>query len=338
MGKVTIRDVASHAGVSIATVSHVINNTRFVSEATKQSVLNSIDVLGYSPDAMARVFKTGRKNMIGFIVPDIANDFFATIIEEIETVIAKRNYKLIVANTKETKAREKENIRALASGIVDGMVLASTMDHYDEIAPLIPPNFPLVLVDRVLENALCSTITVSNYPSVYRGVEQLIRDGHKRIGYITGMPRLSTTRERLLAYRDAMRDHGLTVEDGFVKTGDSMRKSAVTHVDELLDIGCTGMVVSNNVMTMDVYYYLLEKGIPVGKGGDGVDLLGYNDNYQNIHHVPKNIYTVCQPSESLGRLAGEQILMHVTKPDTPVRSVELQANFIPKQKPATFAY
>ena len=118
--KVTMRNVAKHAGVSTATVSHVINETRFVSEETREKVLKSIEALGYSPNEVARIFKTGRKNLIGCIVPDIANSFFATIIEAAEAVLGQEGYRLIVANTKEDPKREREHLTSLTSGIVDG--------------------------------------------------------------------------------------------------------------------------------------------------------------------------------------------------------------------------
>ena len=92
MSKVSIRDVAALAGVSTATVSHVINNTRYVKEETKRLVLKSIEELHYSPDATARSFKTGKRNLIAFIVPDISNPFFATMIEEVENVISKEGF------------------------------------------------------------------------------------------------------------------------------------------------------------------------------------------------------------------------------------------------------
>ena len=99
--KVTISDVAKLAGVSTATVSHTINNTRYVSNETKEKVYRAIEELGYTPDASARSFRTGKKKIIGFIVPDIANKFFATMIESVEKYLSANGYQLIIANTRE---------------------------------------------------------------------------------------------------------------------------------------------------------------------------------------------------------------------------------------------
>ena len=141
--KVTISDVARLAGVSTATVSHTINNTRYVSAETKEKVYQAINELGYTPDASARSFRTGKKKTIGFIVPDISNKFFGTMIESVEDYLSAHGYHLIVANTKESKEREENSIRLLTAGLVDGLLVASTMDTLQEFDHLIPTGFPV---------------------------------------------------------------------------------------------------------------------------------------------------------------------------------------------------
>ena len=128
--KVTISDVAKLAGVSTATVSHTINSTRYVSGETKEKVYKAIAELGYTPDASARSFRTGKKKTIGFIVPDISNKFFATMIESVENYLSSHGYHLIIANTKENPEREETNIRLLAAGLVDGLLIASTIEDF----------------------------------------------------------------------------------------------------------------------------------------------------------------------------------------------------------------
>ena len=134
--KVTISDVARLAGVSTATVSHTINSTRYVSGETKEKVYRAIAELGYTPDASARSFRTGKKKTIGFIVPDISNKFFATMIESVENYLSAHGYHLIIANTKENPEREETNIRLLSAGLVDGLLIASTMEDFSIIQPV----------------------------------------------------------------------------------------------------------------------------------------------------------------------------------------------------------
>jgi len=322
MANVNMSEVAQMAGVSIATVSHVINNTRFVAEDTRRRVLESIDALDYRPNMMARIFKTGKKNLIGFIVPDIANAFFATIIEEVEKIIGKGSYSLIVSNTKETPERELETVTALANGIVDGLIIASTLESYQSLAPLIPSGVPHLFIDRVIADCPQHSIVVSNYYAVYDAVETLIQEGHTRIGYITGLPHLSTTQERLSAYRSAMETHAIPIDENLICAGTSMHNESDLNAEMLLRQGCTAIIVSNNVMTDDVLYYLDKQNLR-GK----IALVGYNDSgYRN--YALRNIYSIKQPAVELGRTAGAQIVSLIENPGQPIQQVSLTASFI----------
>lgn len=211
--KVTISDVARLAGVSTATVSHTINSTRYVSGETKEKVYRAIAELGYTPDASARSFRTGKKKTIGFIVPDISNKFFATMIESVENYLSAHGYHLIIANTKENPEREETNIRLLSAGLVDGLLIASTMEDFSRFESLIPAGFPVVLVDRTFDTKRFPSVSVSNFQPIYRSVCRLAGKGDKRIGMIGGLPRLSSTKERIAAYQEAVADCGLPQDD-----------------------------------------------------------------------------------------------------------------------------
>ena len=209
MGRIGIQEVAQRAGVSTATVSYIINNKKQVSPETRKRVEQSIKELGYRPNEIARSFKTGKKNLVAFIVPDIANNFFSTLIEEIESVLASENYKLMILNTKETKQRELDSINTISRGMVDGVILASTMGDYSEIKDVLPLSIPIIFIDRELPGCPSDSITVNCYDATSAGIENLIAKGHSRIGYITGLPRISTTIERLNAYTAVMKKHGI---------------------------------------------------------------------------------------------------------------------------------
>ena len=220
--KSSMADVARLAGVSTATVSHVINRSRFVSEEVTQQVEKAIRQLNYIPNQMARNLKTGRNHTVLFIVPDIANSFFATAIEAVESVLVAAGYRLVIANTKEDFAREAVHLQGAGNGTIDGLLLASTAGQWEQVAPLLPAGLPTVLVDRVFEHT-GSSVSVDSAAALGQAVKSLAAQGHARIGFISGIARLSSTKERLAAYRQAMAACGLPVEDGFVQTGDSMR-------------------------------------------------------------------------------------------------------------------
>ena len=318
----TMRDIAELSGVSVATVSHVLNNTRFVSEPTRQKVLDVVDKLGYRPDAIARSFKTGKKKLIGIIVPDISNPVWALMIEAVEVVISDHGYRLLICNTKETEAHELEHVHSLTSGLVDGLIIASTLSDYNQLVSEIPSGFPVVFLDRKLKNCPHDMVLPSDMPSIYEGIEHLItEEGHKRIGFITGLMRISTSMERLTAYRSAMHDYGLTIEEGFIQEGNSMAKSSLILVQNLLQLKCTAIVVSNNIMADDVLFYLNEKGIRLNKD---ISILGQGIERQR-NYILRQMNLFVQPTTEMGRAAGQQILNRIKNPELPIQQIILNS-------------
>ena len=313
--KVTISDVAKLAGVSTATVSHTINSTRYVSGETKEKVYQAIAELGYTPDASARSFRTGKKKTIGFIVPDISNKFFATMIESVENYLSAHGYHLIIANTKENPDREETNIRLLSAGLVDGLLIASTMEDFSRFEALIPTGFPVVLVDRTFDVKRFPSVSVSNFQPIYRSVCRLAGKGDKRIGIIGGLPRLSSTKERIAAYREAVADCGLPQDEALIRFGNSMENSAQRCLDELLEQKCDAIVVTQGLMASETVIYLHKKGLRLTKDIDLVTFVDYNSN---INHLYSNqMDCIIQPVEMLGETAGEQILQRIETPDAP---------------------
>ena len=329
--KVTISDVARLAGVSTATVSHTINNTRYVSEETKEKVYKAIAELGYTPDASARSFRTGKKGTVGFIVPDISNKFFGTIIESVENYLSAHGYHLIIANTKEDADREETNIRLLAAGLVDGLLVASTMEDFERFNHLIPAGFPVVLVDRTFETKKYSSICVSNFQPIYRSVCRLAAKGAKRIGIVGGLPRLSSTKERISAYREAMADCGLPLDDDLILYGNSMENSVQSCLDKLLERKCDAIVVCQGLMASETVIYLHQKGIQLVKDLDLVSFVDYDSNLYDLYS--NQMDCIVQPAEELGRSAGEQILNRVENPEAPVFEKVLTSTYRPYDTP-----
>ncbi|MCI9002927.1 MAG: LacI family transcriptional regulator [Oscillibacter sp.] len=325
--KVTISDVARLAGVSTATVSHTINNTRYVSGDTKERVYQAIEQLGYTPDASARSFRTGKKKTIGFIVPDISNKFFGTIIESAENYLSGQGYHLIIANTKENMDREETSLRLLTAGLVDGLLVASTMDDFARFDSLIPAGFPVVLVDRTFENKKYSSVSVSNFQPIYRSVCCLSAKGKRRVGIIGGLPRLSTTKERIAAYRAAAADCGLAQDERLIRYGDSMEDSAPPCLNQLLEQGCDAILVCQGLMASVTIAYLRGKGVQLPEGLEIVSFVDYDTHAYEFYY--QKVDRIIQPVEELGREAGEQILTRVEQPDAPVAERVLTSVYRP---------
>ena len=325
--KVTISDVARLAGVSTATDSHTINNTRYVSGDTKERVYQAIEQLGYTPDASARSFRTGKKKTIGFIVPDISNKFFGTIIESAENYLSGQGYHLIIANTKENMDREETSLRLLTAGLVDGLLVASTMDDFARFDSLIPAGFPVVLVDRTFENKKYSSVSVSNFQPIYRSVCRLSAKGKRRVGIIGGLPRLSTTKERIAAYRAAAADCGLAQDERLIRYGDSMEDSAPPCLNQLLEQGCDAILVCQGLMASVTIAYLRGKGVQLPEGLEIVSFVDYDTHAYEFYY--QKVDRIIQPVEELGREAGEQILTRVEQPDAPVAERVLTSVYRP---------
>lgn len=325
--KVTISDVARLAGVSTATVSHTINNTRYVSSDTKEKVYQAIAELGYTPDASARSFRTGKKKTMGFIVPDISNKFFGTLIESAENYLSTQGYHLIIANTKENMEREETNLRLLTAGLVDGLLIASTMDDFARLDALIPANFPVVLVDRTFDARKYSSVSVSCFQSIYRSVCRLAGKGKRRIGIIGGLPRLSTTKERVAAYRAAIADCGLPQNEDLIRYGDSMEDSAPPCLDQLLEQNCDAILVCQGLMASVTIAYLRGRSIRLGQDLEIVSFVDYDTHAYEFYY--NQVDRIIQPVEELGRIAGEQILLRVEEPGTPVAERVLTSEYRP---------
>ena len=325
--KVTISDVARLAGVSTATVSHTINNTRYVSAETKERVYQAIRELGYTPDASARSFRTGRRQTVGFIVPDISNKFFGTMIESVENYLSAHGYHLIIANTKENPDREESSLRLLTAGLADGLLVASTMDDFARFDALIPAGFPVVLVDRTFETKKYSSVCVSNFQPIYRSVCRLAGKGARRIGIVGGIPRLSSTKERVAAYREAVQDCGLPLDDALISYGDSMEDSVQSCLDSLLVQRCDAVLVCQGLMAAATIIYLRKKGLRISEDLDLVSFVDYDSNLYELYSDQMDC--IVQPVEELGRSAGEQILSRIETPDAPVFEKVLTSAYRP---------
>jgi len=314
--KVTISDVARLAGVSTATVSHTINNTRYVSGETKEKVYQAIAELGYTPDASARSFRTGKKKTVGFIVPDISSKFFGNMIEAVESCLSAQGYHLIIANSKEDAEREEKNIRLLTAGLVDGLLVASTMEDFARFDALIPAGFPVVLVDRTFDVKKYPSVCVSNFQPIYRGVCRLAARGKHRIGIIGGLRRLSSTKERISAYVEAMRDCGLPVEDALIRYKTEEESGVQRCLDELLEQKCDAIVVCRTSLAADALVYAHKRGIRLPEDLELVTFLDYDSSLNQIY--AGQVDCIIQPVEELGRVAGEQILNRIETPDAPI--------------------
>lgn len=334
MMKVKITDVAKASGVSIATVSHVINHTRYVTPETTQKVEQAIRVLGYSPDLTARNFKKGRKGLVGMLVPDVSYSRSSLILKQLEEVLAPAKIHLIVSNTKRDVQQEAEQLRLLTSGLVDGLIIQSSCTDFQQISPCIPRDFPLVFIDHPLKNCPYPTLVVSSYTALYQGVEDLIRQGHTKIGYIADSADIAYSIERLDAYRAAVRDYGLSIGDSLIVYAQAKTKSAYACTEELLSKNVTAIAVSNNAVARDTLRYLNVHHLQIGAD---VQLLGFSGNDWYGYRTEK-IALVDQPVEEMARMAGQQLLEQIEDPRPQAHTTVLHSTYVPIKQEKEFSH
>ncbi|MDX3381407.1 LacI family DNA-binding transcriptional regulator [Streptomyces niveiscabiei] len=217
----TMADVARHAGVSVATVSHVLNGTRPVLPHTRRAVLDAVEALGYTPNTLARSLVTSRTRSIGLAVSTLTNPYFTQILQGVETAALEHGYSLLIADPHDDPAHERTVVQLLHERRVDGLVVAPSAEPSGLVSYLTRHRVPTVLLDRVLDTPpgagpLFDQVCADNTEPTAGLVTHLASLGHRRIALIAGHPGLSTTAERVTGYRQALTAAGLPFDPHLV--------------------------------------------------------------------------------------------------------------------------
>ncbi|MBR2595931.1 MAG: LacI family DNA-binding transcriptional regulator [Solobacterium sp.] len=318
---VSMIDVARRAGVSTTTVSHVLNNTRYVSQGTRDKVNQAIRELNYVPNASARTLKTGKTGKIQFIISDVDNYFFVSLIESIENALSARGYQLLLANTHEDWQREKNHLAAVTRSSVDGLILSTAQMDWNELQKYLPGDIPVILIDRKPDDSTVDSVYISTYQAVYRAVIRLHQEGHSRIGMIGARAQLSTTVERTNAYLDAMKD--LHLEANCVPS-DSLRNSSPVCYEKLVSDGCTAVIISNERLTEDLVHYLYRQRKPA----EDVTLVGFMSG-KDPHTMLSRV--IEQPTDEMGQYAASRILQLIDDSSLPPVDKRLEATYMEEE-------
>jgi LacI family transcriptional regulator len=316
----TMNDVARHANVSIATVSHVINGTRFVSAERVERVNDAMLELGYTPDATARSLRIGRTDTIGLVVPDNSNPFFAALARWIEEAGFESGYTTILANSNERPDREHRYVSTLVSKRVDGLILSpSRGDHGTLTRLLLSANIPVVVVDRDAALPNADVVLYDNEGGSIEATRYLLELGHRRIGCVAGPSDASSATERANGFRQAIADAGLpaqpVVEADFHFSGG--REATARLLDRSDDF--TALFAANDLMAAGAIRELHSRGIAVP--GD-VSVIGFDDA-PLAEMISPALTTMRQPLQDMAHAAVSLLLSRVTSGDggAPVRKV-----------------
>jgi DNA-binding LacI/PurR family transcriptional regulator len=249
-----LEDVARAAGVSASTVSRVLTRPELVNAETRTRVEQTIAQTGFRPSRVARRLRASRgpTSLVGLVIPDIQNPFFADVARGVEDVAQAHGYVTVLANSDEDADKERQYLDVLRAESVDGVILPPVSGGEDAAARLADAGIPVVYVDRRPRRVLGDTVVIDSERGAHDATEHLLRLGHRRIGFVGGRPQLSTSRERLEGYRHALRDADVPFDPALVAEGDSRQPSGERRTRELLtgEHPPTALLVSNNMMTL----------------------------------------------------------------------------------------
>lgn len=301
---VTIKDVAKEAGVAISTVSNVINHVDNVSPETKQRVLDAVEKLKYVPNFNARSLKSNKKNTIGLFLSSIQGDFYLKLVQAIHLQCKMAGYMLNIYVSNENTGEEIYGM-ILSSGVEGAIIMNESLSD-DFIERIAKTRMPMVFIDRKQNGEYISSVTVDNYGGAKTGMEYLVRQGHRRIGYIHGMES-GDDKERFRAYLDVLEKNNLPMEENLILYGAFEEGIAFEAVSRLLSRGAElpdAFFCANDEMACGCIRALAASGISVP---EQVSVLGFDNNTLAAYCQPA-LTTIGNPANELGTKCALELL------------------------------
>lgn len=319
-------DVAKAAGVSIATVSNVLNNKSMVAEKTRELVLRTAESMEYKIDNAARTLKTGKSYAVGFIVPDISSIFFSILSKQIEEILERSGYALIVTNSLEKLDRQIKHLRSFSSGMVDAVIIASCTGDFHSFQQFMPANIPALFVDRPVATTEYSEISVNFRDALYKATEDLLVKGFKKFGLIIGLKDWSQLDYRTTAIQECLRNYGVPLDPENILYIPDINLGAGPCALELYKRNCEVIFCPNTNCTQEALNALLDNGAVIN--GD-VTLLAINDDPRDRTRYGNMFPTVVQPSYEIGVQIANCILQLIDNPDIRPFTIRLAAEYRP---------
>ncbi len=308
----SIKDVAREAGVSIATVSRVLNDIDVVNEDTKKKVLDAISKLGYRPNIVARSLKTQKTSTIGILIPDIASQFYPDIVRGAEDVANIYNYNIILCNSDFDIEKEKEYLKVLKEKMVDGVIYISSSLN-EEILDLINElDLKTVLVETKDKEGKFPSVSIDNVSASYEGTKYLIESGIKKLAFIgVNETTMNAWGERYIGYKSALSEAGLSFDKDLTYFKNLTVKAGYEAIQRFTEAGkeFDGIVCASDEIAMGAIDALREKGIRVP---EDVSVIGFNNNVLGGIFYPK-LTTISQPSYDMGSVAVRMLIKILNK-------------------------
>ena len=306
----TIKDVASLAGVSYTTVSHVINRSRPVSEKVRGDVEAAIRKLNYVPSAVARSLKHQATSTIGLLVSNSTNPFFAELARGIEDTCYRAGYSVIVCSSDDAPERQQTYLRVLLEKRIDGLIICSAGDDLGLANQLRDAQVPIIIVDRSVKGVTADLVQVDHFKGAYLATRHLLELKHKCIGCIAGPASAAVSAERLEGYKKALGEEGAPFRAEWIVEGDFTAEGGYRCAVRLLKKPeITGVFASNDLMGIGLLRFAAEHGIRIPThlsviGFDGIELTKY---------FYPSLTTVGQSIRRQGEIAASSLLERMRK-------------------------
>jgi LacI family transcriptional regulator len=302
----TIKDVAKKAGVSIATVSRVFNNSPLVSEETRKKILKTSNELKYSPNLLARGLMLKKTDTLGVVLPDLYGDFFSEVIKGIDEIARKRSYHILVASTHSHKDEIESILKVMRGGRVDGLIIMSPHIDSNSIQNFLPGDIPVILLNCFGDYSTVSSITIDNYHGAKLMTRHLIKHGHKNIAIIKGVEGNYDAEERLRGYRKALKEANIIESSISLVHGDFTEESGYSAMKKIASLKPrpTAVFASNDSMAIGAIRAAHELGIKIP---NDIAVAGFDD-IPITKFIKPSLSSVHVPIFELGKLAATKLI------------------------------
>jgi LacI family transcriptional regulator len=322
----TMKQVAERAGVSTTTVSHVINNTRVVSQEARERVLSVIQEMRYIPSAVARSLKNDRTHTLGMMIPNNSNPYFAELIQGIEDECFKLGYNIILCNSYDDPRKQVAYIRVLMEKRIDGLILVSSGSDPELTQLLADEAIPKVLVDRELTGVTADFIESDHEQGGFQATQYLLQLGHTNIACVTGPANLLSSSDRVTGYRRALQQAGVAFNPDFLVHSDFTSQGGFTAFQQLLTLATrpTAIFATNDLMAIGGICAANQLHISVP---EQLSVLGYDDIALASFSTPP-LTTIAQPKYQIGVLTAQVLVNRILHQNTSLRRELLQTQLV----------
>jgi LacI family transcriptional regulator len=321
-----MREVAEHAGVSVTTVSHVINNTRPVNPQTRIRVEEAMQTLGYQPNVLARSLRRGVTHTIGIILPDNANPYFAEVVRGIEDTSFAQGYSVVLCNSDNNLQKEYHYTNVLVEKQVDGIIFVAAGLSAENIYALQTRRVPLVLVDRNVPNVQVDNVLADNQLGGWLATHHLIELNHRTIACISGPRGVLVSSKRIQGYRQALQSADLEFAPDCIVIGDFQYQSGYMGAKQLFKQrpSLTAIFACNDLMAIGAYRFAHEHHLHIP---EQLSIVGFDDVHLAAYTNPP-LTTIHQSKHEMGSRAATLLIERIANQDLEPRQEILETQLV----------